>query len=141
VAEKSHYYPTPCSAQPCWGEGGVGCYLYGPEDLLNKNVSYPLIIIKSSLKMPFIVETPVTKKLAEIFCKAFWILINFLCQSCRTYFRFPKWGSLNSIAMRIRVNAHHGLFQAQHSFLIRGLGQEPYRLMAQGPTTQVCNPI
>jgi hypothetical protein len=24
-------------------------------------------------------------------------------QSCRTYFRFPKWGSLNSIAVRIRV--------------------------------------
>jgi hypothetical protein len=27
----------------------------------------------------------------------------FLCQSCRTYFRFPRWGSLNSIAVRIRV--------------------------------------
>jgi hypothetical protein len=35
---KSHYYPTPRTA--LWGEGGGGCYLYGPEYLLNKNVSY-----------------------------------------------------------------------------------------------------
>jgi hypothetical protein len=38
VAEKSHYFPTPCTT--LWGEGEGGCYLYGPEDLLNKNVSY-----------------------------------------------------------------------------------------------------
>jgi hypothetical protein len=36
VAEKSHFYPTPCTA--LWGEGEGGRYLYGPEDLLNKNV-------------------------------------------------------------------------------------------------------
>jgi hypothetical protein len=33
VAEKSHYYTTPCTA--LWGEGEGGCYFYGPEDLLN----------------------------------------------------------------------------------------------------------
>jgi hypothetical protein len=36
-------------------------------------------------------------------------LIHFLCHSCRNYFRFPKWGSLNSIAVRIRVNLHSPL--------------------------------
>jgi hypothetical protein len=30
-----------------------------------------------------------------------------LFDSCRPYFRFSKWGSLNSIAVRIRVNAKH----------------------------------
>jgi hypothetical protein len=35
VTEKSHYSPTPCTA--LWGEGEGGFYLYGPEDLLNKN--------------------------------------------------------------------------------------------------------
>jgi hypothetical protein len=43
---------------PVGGKGGEGCYLYGSEDLLNKNVSYTLIIIKCSLKMTFLVETP-----------------------------------------------------------------------------------
>jgi hypothetical protein len=47
VDEKIHFYPTPCTA--LWGEGG--CYLYGSEDLLSKNVSYTSIIIKSILKM------------------------------------------------------------------------------------------
>jgi hypothetical protein len=51
--------------------------------------------------MTFLVETPSTKKLAEIFCEAF--LKQSPLQSCRTYFRFSKWGSLNSIAVRIRV--------------------------------------
>jgi hypothetical protein len=36
VAEKATTTPPP--AQPWEGEGGGGCYLYGPEDLLNKNV-------------------------------------------------------------------------------------------------------
>jgi hypothetical protein len=31
---------TPPPAQPCWGEGEEGCYVFGPEDLLDKNVSY-----------------------------------------------------------------------------------------------------
>jgi hypothetical protein len=35
----------------------------------------------------------------------FWLLKQSLFQSCRTYFRFSKWGSLNSIAVRIRVNS------------------------------------
>jgi hypothetical protein len=54
VVEKSHYYPTPA----LWGEEGGGCDLYGPEDLLYKNVSYTSITIKSSLKMTIIVEAP-----------------------------------------------------------------------------------
>jgi hypothetical protein len=48
---------TPPPAQPCRGRG-EGRYLYGPEDLLNKNVSYIKIIINGSLKMTFIVEPP-----------------------------------------------------------------------------------
>jgi hypothetical protein len=28
------------SAQPYWGEGEGGCYIYGSEDWLHKNVSY-----------------------------------------------------------------------------------------------------
>jgi hypothetical protein len=44
VAEKKPLLPHPLnSAQPC---GGRGCYLYGPEDMLNKNVSYTSIIMK-----------------------------------------------------------------------------------------------
>jgi hypothetical protein len=40
AAEKSHYYPSPCTALWGGGEGGGGCYLYGPKVLLNKNMSY-----------------------------------------------------------------------------------------------------
>jgi hypothetical protein len=36
---------------------GRGGYLYGPEDWLNKNVSYTEIIIKSILKMAFLMKT------------------------------------------------------------------------------------
>jgi hypothetical protein len=43
------------------GEGVGGCYLYGPEDLLNKNVSYTYITIKSILKMTFLMKTTETK--------------------------------------------------------------------------------
>jgi hypothetical protein len=51
--------------------GGRGCYLYGPENLLNKNVSYTLIIIKSILKMTFLMKTSETKKFAQIFARHF----------------------------------------------------------------------
>jgi hypothetical protein len=54
VAEKNHYYPTPCTA--LWGRGKGRCYLYGPKDLLNKNVSYTSIIIKSIPKIKFFNE-------------------------------------------------------------------------------------
>jgi hypothetical protein len=39
-----------------------------------------------------------------------------LFQSCRTYIRFSKWGSLNSIAVRIRVNILILLFHEQIFF-------------------------
>jgi hypothetical protein len=68
VAEKSHYYPTPCTA--LWGGGEGGCYLYGSEDLLNKNVSYTYTIIKSILKMTFLMKQ---KSLLRFFCEAFLI--------------------------------------------------------------------
>jgi hypothetical protein len=55
------------------GEGEGGCYLYGSEDLLNKNVSNTQIIIKSILKMAFLMKTPETTKFVKIFCEAFWI--------------------------------------------------------------------
>jgi hypothetical protein len=64
VAEKSNYYPTHCTA--LWGEGKGGCYLYDPEDLLNKNMSYTKIIIKSILKMTFLMKTYETKKFVKI---------------------------------------------------------------------------
>jgi hypothetical protein len=76
VAEKSHYYPTPCTA--LWGEGEGMCYLYGSEGLLNKNVSYTKIIIKSILKMAFLMKPSETKKFVKIFCEAFFILKNYL---------------------------------------------------------------
>jgi hypothetical protein len=47
VDKKGHYYPTP--AQSCGGTGKGGCDLYGPEDLINKNVSI--------LKMAFLMKT------------------------------------------------------------------------------------
>jgi hypothetical protein len=72
VDEKSHFFPTPCAA--LWGAGGK---LYGPEDLLNKNVSYTEIIIKSMLKITFLMKTSETKKLAEIFCEEFFIFNTF----------------------------------------------------------------
>jgi hypothetical protein len=73
VAEKSHYYPTPCTA--LWGDGEGGCYLYSTEDLLNKNVSYTYIIIKSILvrKMTFVMKTYETKMFVKSFCEAFLI--------------------------------------------------------------------
>jgi hypothetical protein len=57
------------------GGGGMGCYLYSPEDLLNKNVSYTSIIIKSVLKMTFLIKTSETKKFVK---------------PSRTYFIFTK---------------------------------------------------
>jgi hypothetical protein len=50
--------PAHC-AQPCGGggrgkgQGGGGCFLWNPEDLLNKNGIYTGIIIKSTLKITF----------------------------------------------------------------------------------------
>jgi hypothetical protein len=70
VAEKSHYYPTPCTA--LWGKGEGECYLYGSEDLLNKNMSYTYIIIKSILNMAFLMKTPDTQKsLLRFFARHF----------------------------------------------------------------------
>jgi hypothetical protein len=67
VAEKSHYYPTPCTLHSPVGEGG--CYFYGPEDLLNTNMSYTSIIIKSILKRTFLMKTSETKKFIQIFAR------------------------------------------------------------------------
>jgi hypothetical protein len=57
-------------AQPCGGRG-KWCYLYLPEDLLNKNVSLTLFIIKSILKMICLMKNSETKKFVKIFCEAF----------------------------------------------------------------------
>jgi hypothetical protein len=65
---------TPPPAEPCGGRGKGGCYLYGPEDLLNKNVSYTSIIIKSIIKITFLMKTSETKKFVKIICEAFFIL-------------------------------------------------------------------
>jgi hypothetical protein len=61
----------PPHAQPCGEEGEGGCYSCSPEDLLNKNVSYTYIIIKSILKMTFLMKTSETKKFVKIFCEHF----------------------------------------------------------------------
>jgi hypothetical protein len=55
------------------GEGGGWCNLYGPEEFLDKNVSYTYIIIKSILKMTFLKKTSETKKFDKIFCEEFLI--------------------------------------------------------------------
>jgi hypothetical protein len=91
------------SAQP--GGGGEGwCWVGSPKILLNKNVSYTSIIIKGLLKMKFLVEVPKTKKLAGIFCEAFFIFKTKSVSVMQNLFPvFSKWGSLNSIAVRIRV--------------------------------------
>jgi hypothetical protein len=63
---------TPPPAQTCGGRGeGGGCYPYGPEDLLNKNMSYTQIIIKSILKMTFLIKTSETKKYVRFFARHF----------------------------------------------------------------------
>jgi hypothetical protein len=94
---------TPPTAQPCEGEVEVGCYLYSPEDLLYKNVSFTSIIIKSILKMTLLMKTFETKKFVQIFCEAFWIFFNICFNHPRLIFIFiKKKGFLNSQAVRIR---------------------------------------
>jgi hypothetical protein len=61
----------PPPAQPCGWAGG--CFLWSPEDLLNKNVSYTLIFIKSTLKITFLLKASETKHFLKIFCEAFLI--------------------------------------------------------------------
>jgi hypothetical protein len=73
-AEKSHYYPTPCTA--LWGEAAKGCFLCSPEDLLSKHVNYTHIIIKRSLKIMFLWKIPETKKFSEKFWEAFLIFFK-----------------------------------------------------------------
>jgi hypothetical protein len=86
---------TPPTAQPCGG-WGKGCYLYGPEDLLSKNVSYIYIIIKSILKMTFLMKTSESKKIIKIFYEAFMIFKKHFAKPSRTYFHLYKKGFLNS---------------------------------------------
>jgi hypothetical protein len=86
VAEKSHYYPTPCTA--LWGEGKGRCYLYGSEDLLNENVSYAQIIIKSLLKMAFLMKTYETKTLGKIFYEEFLIKKKYFTEAIQDLFSF-----------------------------------------------------
>jgi hypothetical protein len=62
VAEKSHYYPTPCN--DLLGEGEGGCYLYGSEDALNKNVRYQKYILRQKY-IPFL--NHLKKALTSIF--------------------------------------------------------------------------
>jgi hypothetical protein len=63
---------TPPPHSPVGG-GGRGCNLYGLDGLLNKNVNYTLIIIKSILKMIFLMKTSETKTFVKIFCEGFLI--------------------------------------------------------------------
>jgi hypothetical protein len=75
--ERSTYPPPP--AQPCGGEGAGGCFLWSPEDLLNKNVSYTSIIMKCTLNRTFLLKTSETKKFLKIVCEAFLIFNKIFC--------------------------------------------------------------
>jgi hypothetical protein len=44
------------------GEGAGECFLWNPEDLINKNMSYTSIIIKLTLNMAFLLKNSETKK-------------------------------------------------------------------------------
>jgi hypothetical protein len=48
--------------QPCVGGGAGGRFLWSPKDLLNKNARYTSIIIKSTLKVAFLLKTSEAKK-------------------------------------------------------------------------------
>jgi hypothetical protein len=85
VAEKSHYYPTPCTHSPVRGSGNGGASSIGPEDLLSKNVSE-----KSILKMTFLMKTSLTRKFVKIFCEEFLTFKNIVLQPPRTYFHLYK---------------------------------------------------
>jgi hypothetical protein len=54
--KKSTFPPPPAQCTALWGEGAGRCFLWCPEDLLNKNVSYSSIIIKSTLKNYIFIE-------------------------------------------------------------------------------------
>jgi hypothetical protein len=67
------------TAQPCGGKGAGGCFLWSPEELLNKNGRCTKINIKSTWKMTFLLKTSATKKFPKIFCEAFLILKKIFC--------------------------------------------------------------
>jgi hypothetical protein len=52
---------APPPAQPWRGKGADGRFLWNPEDLLHENGSYTDIIIKSTLKLKFLLKTSETK--------------------------------------------------------------------------------
>jgi hypothetical protein len=83
------------------GERG-GCLLYSTEDLLNENVNYTHIIIESSLKMAFLMNTSETKKFAKIFLEAFFILKKIFC------FNHPELISV-SLAKGLLIHKQRGL--------------------------------
>jgi hypothetical protein len=77
-AEKSHYYPNPCTA--LWG-GGFR-FRYSPEDLLDKNVNYTRIIIKSSLQKMMFYGIPLNQNsFLRYFARHFWYKKKKFCEA------------------------------------------------------------
>jgi hypothetical protein len=64
-----------------WGVRARGCFLWSPEDLLNKNLSYASIITKSKLEIKFLLKTSETKKVLKIFCEVSLLLKNILLKA------------------------------------------------------------
>jgi hypothetical protein len=69
-----------------WGEGKGGCFICSPEDVLNKNVSCAYIIIKSTLKMAFLLQTPEIKSLLRYLARHFLFLKDIWLKASWTYF-------------------------------------------------------
>jgi hypothetical protein len=71
VDEKIRYSPHPLFLPLGGGEGGRGCKLYGPEDLLNKNMRYIKLIIKSIMNTLFQCKPLKQKSLLRYFARHF----------------------------------------------------------------------
>jgi hypothetical protein len=63
VAEKKTTTTSP-PAQPCGGMGGGGCYLYDPEDLLNKNRELHLNYYQKLIEIDVYNGNPLNKKVS-----------------------------------------------------------------------------
>jgi hypothetical protein len=82
---------TPFTAQHCgrrWREG-EGCFLCSLEDFFIINMNFTHIIMENSLKMPFLWETPETKKFARYFARHVDIQELFLLYSIKKGFFHP----------------------------------------------------
>jgi hypothetical protein len=95
VAEKSHYYPTPCTLvhSPVRGRGKEGASSTALKICLIKRELHYLNYHQKPtrvLKITFLMKTSETKKFVKIFARHFRFFKNILLQPSRTYFHFYK---------------------------------------------------